>query len=234
MNTGPRNHVIAVVGGSGAGKSWLVERLCRALGENAGRLCVDDFYRDRSHLPLAERARMNFDEPDAIDWAELACAIRDGRDGLPMRVPRYDFATHSRPVAPRLQLPRPVLFVEGLWLLHDPELRRRFDLSIFLDAPADLRLARRLARDTVERGYTTEAVRQRLVGDVLPMHDRHVQPQRRWADLVLAQPFADHAVERLADRLHELLAERAVLSTWMRDTFRAELLSLLVDHEYCT
>ena len=226
--------LIAVVGGSGAGKTWFTERLCRALGENACRLSLDDFYRDRSHLPMARRARLNFDVPSAIDWVEAERTLEDCRNGLPTRLPRYDFATHCRGEKCRLWLPRPVAFVDGLWLLREPQIRRLFDLSIYLDTPTNLRHARRLARDTVERGYTADAVEQRLTQMVHPMHHRYVEPQKRLANVVLAQPLREAEVLPLADQLWDLLSAHGVLPTWSQEAFRTELLSLLVNHEYCT
>ena len=148
--------------------------------------------------------------------------------------PRYDFATYSRVPQPRFLCPRPVIFVDGLWLLRSAELRPLFDLKIFLDTPAALRHERRLIRDTLERGYSAGEVRERLRGKVLPMHDRYVEPQKRWADLVLAQPYHEAQVEQLANRLWTLLTRANVLPCWMHETFRAELLSLLVQHEYAS
>jgi uridine kinase len=235
MNTPANHQVIAVVGGSGAGKSWLVDQFCRIIGDKACRLSLDDFYRDRSHLPMARRARLNFDVPHAIDWSGAAKVLRDCRAGLPTAVPRYDFATYSR--RPELQVwqPRPIVFVEGLWLLRTAELRPLFNFTIFLDTPTTLRHARRVARDITERGYTAEAIRHRLIATVLPMHGRYVEPQKRWADLVLSQPYRPAEVEKLADHLWPLLARVGALPCWMHETFRAELLSLLlerVEHEY--
>lgn len=232
MSTPAPNTLVGIVGGSGAGKSWLVGRLCRALGDQACHLALDDFYRDRSHLPPARRARLNFDAPAAIDWTDAVRVLQDCRDGRPTAVPRYDFATYSRIDRLGTWSPRPVVLVEGLWLLRSPELRRLFDLKIFLDAPPPLRESRRLARDTVERGYSAESVRDRLAACVVPMHARYVEPQRRWADLVLTQPFREAGIRELADRLWDHLAERRLKPGWGRETFRVEIQSLLVDHEY--
>lgn len=231
MNPTPK--VIAIVGGSGAGKTWFVQQLCRVLGEHACHLALDDFYRDRSHLPLARRTQLNFDVPQAIDWEGAERVLRDCRTGQATRVPRYDFATYSRVEAREPWRPRSVVLAEGLWLLRPPGLRPLFDLKIFLDTPAALRLARRVSRDTAERGYSSQEVRQRLTTTVLPMHDRYVEPQRRWADLVLSQPFREADVQLLADRLWDLLSQTGLFPYWMHETFHAEMLSVLVDHEYC-
>lgn len=226
-------HLVAVVGGSGAGKGWLVERLCRLLGENACRLELDDFYLDRSHLPAARRAKLNFDVPRAIDWTWAERVLLDCRAGECTTLPRYDFSTYSRTPERRLWTPRPVVFVDGLWLLRPPAIRRLFDLKIFLDTPAELRCTRRLARDVTERGYSRELIDRQLRSAVLPMHDRYVEPQKKYADLVLTQPFRESELLELASRLWTLLSNAELLRPWQHETFRAELLSLLAQHEYC-
>jgi uridine kinase len=232
MTAAHRVQLIAVVGGSGAGKGWFVERLCRVLGDKACHLELDDFYRDLSHLPLSVRAAQNFDVPDAIDWEwaqRVLCACREGEA---VTIPGYNFATHCRTAGRTNWAPRPVVLVDGLWLLHRPEIRSLFALKIFLDTPASLRRKRRLVRDVVERGYSREAIEHQLRTAVLPMHERYVEPQKQWADLVLNQPFEEPQLTDLCDRLWTLLTNSAVIR-WEHETFRAELLSHLANHEYC-
>lgn len=225
--------LIAVVGGSAAGKGWLVARLCRLLGEQAAHLQLDDFYRDRSHLSPARRARINFDVPHAIDWPWAERVLRACCAGQPATVPRYDFTTHAR-VAPETPwAPRSLVFVDGLWLLRPPAVRRLFDLKLFLDTPPELRRSRRLLRDVTERGYTPDAVHQRLRTLVEPMHERYVEPQKRWADVILEQPFKEADLRRLADRLWNLLDAAGAAGGRSRENFRAELVRLLANHEYC-
>ena len=224
---------MAVVGGSGAGKGWFVDRLCRVLAGNACHLQLDDFYRDLSHLPLSVRAQQNFDVPDAIDWAGAERVLRACRNGEPTAIPTYDFATHCRTDENIPWDPRPLVLVDGLWLLHPPEIRSLFALKIFLDAPADLRRRRRLARDVAERGYTREAIEHQLRTAVVPMHDRYVEPQKQWADIILTQPFQEKQILNLCDRLWPLLADTGVIPCWEHETFRAGLLDLLANHEYC-
>lgn len=225
--------LVAVVGGSGAGKGWLVRRLCTLLGDKACHLQLDDFYRDRSHLAPSRRARVNFDIPRAIDWEWVQRVLRECRAGEPTSVPRYDFATHCRLSDQRPWTPRPLVLVDGLWLLRPPALRQMFDLRIFLDTPPALRRTRRLTRDTAERGYSAADVEHRFRTEVAPMHDRYVEPQKKWADVVLTQPFQEAEVVQLADRLWPLLADAALLQPWMHETFRAELVTQLANHEYC-
>lgn len=229
------NQLIAVVGGSGAGKSWLVEQIGRVLGDHACRLALDDFYRDRSHLPFARRAQLNYDSPAAIDWEDAIRVLRASRNGQAVEIPAYDFATYSRRPEPRFWCPRPVILVDGLWLLRSPELRAVFDLKIYLDTPPMLREERRIARDATERGYAPEEIRRRLADAVLPMHRKFVEPQRRWADLVLSQPYCEAEVELLTEKLWGLCSASGAFPCWMHETFRAELLSLLVhEHEYAS
>jgi uridine kinase len=224
--------LVAIVGGSGAGKGWLVDRLRALLQGKAAHLQLDDFYRDRSDLPLAARAQLNFDVPQAIDWSFAEAALMACRNGQPTRVPCYDFATHSRIGTGVMWQAAPIVFVEGLWLLRRPELRRLFALKIFLDTPADLRRSRRLERDVEERGYSTPDISRRFTMEVAPMHDRYVEPQKKWADLVVRQPFQPEQLTELAEHLWTLLEESAPYPRWMHETFCAELTALLTEHEY--
>jgi uridine kinase len=229
----PRVQLIAVAGGSGAGKGWLISRLCELLDGRAAHLQLDDFYRDRSHLPPRRRARLNFDAPHAIDWDWAVRVLRACRAGQTTNVPRYDFATHCRLTTGQPWEPRPVVFVDGLWLLRPPAVRQLFDLKLYLDAPTEVRRTRRLARDVAERGYSASMVEERLRTFVEPMHDRYVEPQKRWADLVLSEPFQAVELGKLASRLWALLERATLVQPWMHATFRAELLELLAKHEYC-
>lgn len=199
---------IAIVGGSGAGKSWLAERLQQCFGSQCARICLDNFYRDRSHLPAARRERLNYDHPRAIDWDRVQQFLHDTRAGRATFVPQYDFKTHSRK-APQLWEPKPVIVFEGLWLLSRAELRDEFDLSIFLDAPGWLRLRWRTARDLAERGRSAASVRQQFIAQVGPMHVRHVAPQRRFADVVLKQKIGKPEVDQVAGAICGLMQPAA-------------------------
>jgi uridine kinase len=195
---------VAIVGGSGAGKSWLAERLQRCFGKHCARICLDSFYHDRSHLPVRSRERINYDHPRAIDWARVTQFLLDAREGRTTFVPQYDFKTHTR-VAPELWEPRPVVIFEGLWLLTRATVRRQFDLSIFLDAAGWLRLRWRIERDVAERGRSAESVRRQFISQVGPMHVRHVAPQRRWADMVLKQKIGKPEIDQVAGAIWGLM-----------------------------
>ena len=196
--------LIAIVGGSGAGKSWLAERLQGELGELAGRIALDDFYRDGTPLPEARRARRNFDHPLAIDWKRFGEVLDDLSHDREAAVPQYDFTTHCRRPDPVVVRPRPVMLIEGLLVLHRPSLRRRFSLGIFVDCPARQRLARRLARDVLQRGRSAISVREQFHRQVQPMHARFVAPQRRLAEALVRSPVTADQVHRLASRIRDL------------------------------
>ena len=231
MNKTPQNHMIAIVGGSGAGKGWLVERLRRLLGERACHLPIDNFYRDRTNVVPGRRGSLNFDTPSAIDWARAEQAMRNCRDGRIARVPRYDFLAHRRLARATTLEPTPLVIVDGLSLLVHPPVRHLFDLKIYLDCPPGLRLRRRLASDVAERGRSAATVKRQFRSTVAPMHARFVEPQRQWADVILAQPFRKPDLILLADRLWALLSAASPLKEWMRVPFRSELLNLLEYHE---
>lgn len=198
MSTTKATRLIAIVGGSGSGKSWLADRLQDVLGDRAGRLSLDHFYRDRSHLPAGRRARLNFDHPDAIEWSRFDEVLEAMAEGRPASVPQYDFSTHCRREDRPPELAGPIMLIDGLWLLHRARIRRRFDLSIFLECTEEERLRRRLVRDVAERGRDADSVRRQFAGSVAPMHERTVAPQMRRADLVLPQPCTEVDVRRLA------------------------------------
>jgi uridine kinase len=205
-----RPFLVAIVGGSGAGKSWLACRLQKALGEKAAYCALDDFYRDRSHLPPRRRPRINYDHPRAIDWPGLERALRDCLAGQSTRIPCYDFQNHRRLSATKVLKPKPVVLVDGLWLLRRPALRRLFGLSIFVDCPAQARLSRRLVRDARLRGRTRSSVLAQFRRSVQPMHDRFVAPQRARADFVLRGRWGEDGVAKIVARLYAKLRERGM------------------------
>jgi uridine kinase len=222
--------IVAIVGGSGSGKTWLSRQIASAFPTKATTVSLDDFYRDRSHLENAQRCSINYDEPCAIEWDLLKEFLQAFRSNLPTQLPRYEFATHCRDPHGVECAPTPLLLIEGLWLLTDPEVRAMFDLSIFLDCPKNVRLERRLARDVVERGRTVEEVRRQFESVVAPMHHAHVDPQRRFADVVLHDPISDLDVEAVVGRVsnlicgemehHEAVAAGTAAEPWAQTEWR--------------
>jgi uridine kinase len=193
--------VVGVAGGSGSGKTALCRALAGFLGpERVSSLCHDAYYRDRGDLPAVERAALNYDVPDALDTPLFLQHLRALRAGLAVRPPRYCFVTHRRIGEEAAVEPRAVLLVEGILLLHEAKARRLLDVAFFLDVPDDVRLARRIARDTSERGRTRRSVLSQFEATVRGAHAAHVEPTKAFADVVLTN------VSRV-DRIAEIAAE---------------------------
>jgi uridine kinase len=197
--------LVAIVGGSGAGKTWLAKKLRAALEPDAAHFSLDDFYRDCSRIRPERRAKINFDHPRAIDWESMEKVLSDLQAGRAAKLPRYDFKTHSRIREKAALESKPMVLVDGLWLLHRRSLRRLFELKIFIDCPARTRRGRRLLRDLRSRGRTRNSILEQLKNTVEPMHERFVAPQRKWADIVLHHTFGAGDVRRLARELREKL-----------------------------
>jgi len=196
--------LIAIAGGSGSGKTWLAKELRRRLHPHAAIVTLDHFYADLARLPLPERAVRNFDAPGALDWRALAGVLSALRGGDSAVLPDYDFATHTRRPGGRRLRPKPVILVEGLWPWWRKGWRRLYDLRVFKIGDADFRLARRVARDTRERGRTEASVRNQWRRQVQPMHARFVAPQVRAADVVLPALAPEWRLARLTARIRKL------------------------------
>ena len=207
MNTETTFKLIALTGGSGAGKTWLADRLCQEFGDEAMSLSLDDFYCDLSPLTLSERERTNFDHPDAIDWPLFESVLRELQNGVTVSAPHYDFVSHTRLTEREPRSPQPFIFVEGLWLLWHPHVRELFDFRIFLDCIQSVRWQRRVARDVNKRGRTTDSIRKQFWKVVAPMHERFVEVQKAWADLVIDESITQTELGRLVTRIRALRGE---------------------------
>ncbi len=193
--------IIGIVGGSCAGKTWLAERLAEGAGAGAVRVSLDSFYRDRSDLSAARRARLNFDHPRAIDWPCFEEALQSCAAGGRFSAPEYDFSTHARRAGGVAFPPARVVIVEGLWLFRRPSVRRFLDLKIFIRSEMALCVSRRLERDTRERGRTASQVLEQWQSHAQPMFSRFVAPQERWADVILEAPVQRRDVAALLERI---------------------------------
>lgn len=196
--------LVALAGGSGSGKSWISRRLRDLAGGQVARIALDDFYHDLSHMPPSRRERVNFDHPAALDWERFRAVLDRAQRGQPTDLPTYDFTTHTRAATGRIWHPAPVVVVDGLWPWQPQGLLDNFQYRVFLDAPSDLRLQRRLVRDTLERGREARAVRHQFREQVAPMHNRFVQPQSRHAHQVLSSPVSPATLQTLWEKINQL------------------------------
>ncbi|MBK8480432.1 MAG: uridine kinase [Proteobacteria bacterium] len=180
--------VIAIAGGTGSGKTTVARELAAALpAGSAVILDHDAYYRDQRTLPLAERAQLNFDHPDALETELLVTHVETLRQRQPAELPVYDFKTHRRRAETRRVEPAAVVIVEGILVLAHEALRALCDLKVFVDTDADLRVMRRVRRDMEERGRSFASIREQYYGTVRPMHLQFVEPSKRWADLIIPE-----------------------------------------------
>lgn len=178
--------IVGIAGGTGSGKTTLANTIITYFGQHCTSLIdADSYYLDRSHLPLRQRHHCNFDHPDALDISLLANHIRALKQGNPIQKQIYDFATHTRKKETIRVSPRDLILVEGILIFALSEICELFDLKVFIDEEADLRLLRRVTRDVNERGRTLEAVFKQYLETVRPMHLQFVEPSKGKADIIL-------------------------------------------------
>jgi len=199
--------IVAIGGGTGSGKTTFAHRLVASLPHGVATVLDHDaYYRDLSARPFAERCRANFDHPDSLENELLDRHLEALRAGQRIEKPRYDFSIHTRVPGGEPLEPSTLIVVEGILALAVPMLRRHYDLKLFVDAPADLRLLRRIRRDLVERGRDIDGIAAQYESTVRPMHEAFVEPSRQHADLVLSG-LGDHAtaLRTTADALRHRL-----------------------------
>jgi len=198
--------VIGVAGGTGSGKTTVVREIVRRLGpEDVAVIQHDSYYRDRSAISPAERARVNYDHPDALETSLLVDHVRALREGNRVDVPVYDFSTHTRTTEVVPLVPRKVVIVEGILVLAEPALRDLMAMRVFVDTDADIRLIRRLRRDMRDRGRTLESVVDQYLETVRPMHLEFVEPSKRHAHIIVPEGGEnDVAVEMLVARIQAI------------------------------
>jgi uridine kinase len=199
--------VIGIAGGSGSGKTTVAQEILQRVGPpQIAFLQHDSYYKDLSGLPPTQRVEVNFDHPNSLETELLIRHIESLRDGKPVEVPIYDFATHSRTAQTFTVQPRRVILVEGILIFAEAELRKLFDVKIFVDTDSDLRFIRRLHRDITERGRTTESVIKQYQATVRPMHLEFVEPSKRYADVIIPEGgFNAAALDMVVARVEALL-----------------------------
>jgi len=200
--------VVGVAGGSGSGKTTVVKRLLEGLEPtSASLLHHDSYYRDSPELTLEQRAAINYDHPDSLETPLMAEHLRMLLAGHAVEVPQYDFTVHRRMAETRRVEPRPLIIVDGILVLAEPELRELMDIRVFVDTDSDIRFIRRLGRDTKKRGRTVESVIRQYQQTVRPMHLEFVAPSRRHAHIIVPEGGKNEvAISMLVARLRYLVA----------------------------
>lgn len=201
--------VIGIAGGSGSGKTTVAQEILQRVGpDRIAYIQHDSYYKDLTGLPPTQRAEVNFDHPNSLETELLIAHVEQLKRSQAIEVPIYDFSTHSRTERTFKVNPRGVIIVEGILIFADATLRELFDVKLFVDTDADIRLIRRMQRDITERGRTAESVIKQYQSTVRPMHLEFVEPSKRYADVIIPEGgFNTAALDMVVARIESLLRE---------------------------
>ena len=200
--------VIGIAGGTGSGKTTLMKRLVERFSADVTVLSHDNYYRCRDDMPFEERCKVNYDEPAALETDLMARHLDALRRGQAIDCPVYDFSQHNRSNETVRIEPKRVIIVEGILIFENKQLRDLMDIKIFVDTDADIRLCRRIRRDVRERGRTLESVIEQYQTTVKPMHEKYVEPSKRYAHIVVPEGGKNAvALEMIEGRIRRHLEE---------------------------
>jgi uridine kinase len=203
----PTPLVIGLAGGTGSGKTTVANVILQRVGpERIAYVPHDAYYRNAAELAAGPGAAINWDHPDALDTDLMVAQVAELKAGRAVALPVYDFTTNTRTAATRPVAPQPIILVEGILIFAHASLRALFDMKIFVDTDADLRLIRRLRRDIEERGRTAESVIRQYLATVRPMDLEFVEPSKRYADIIVPEGGRNEvAMEMIVARIEALL-----------------------------
>ena len=201
--------VIGIAGGTGSGKTTLMKNITSRFGDVMTVLSHDNYYRRHDELTYEERCKINYDEPAALETDLMAQHLDLLRKGQSIECPVYDFTRHNRSNETVTVVPKSVIVVEGILIFEDKPLRDLMDIKIFVDTDADIRLCRRIKRDVNKRGRTLESVLTQYQETVKPMHEKYVEPSKKYADIVVPEGgknlvALDMIMGRIARHLEEV------------------------------
>lgn len=200
--------VIGIAGGTGSGKTTLVKKIKEQFGNVVTVLSHDNYYRRLDHLPLEERAKVNYDEPKALETELMSLHLEQLRAGQAIDCPVYDFSQHNRSDETLHIEPTQVIIVEGILIFENKPLRDLMDIRIFVDTDADIRICRRIKRDVNKRGRSLESVIEQYQTTVKPMHEKYVEPSRRYAHIVVPEGGKNLvALDMIMGRIRQHLEE---------------------------
>ena len=179
--------VIGIAGGTGSGKTTLMDNIVAQFGDAVTVLSHDNYYRRLDHLAMEDRVKVNYDEPAALETELMVEHLQALRAGFAIDCPVYDFSQHNRSSKTLPLVPKKVIIVEGILIFENEALRNLMDIRIFVDTDADIRLCRRIRRDVRERGRSMESVIEQYQTTVKPMHEKYVEPSKRYAHIVVPE-----------------------------------------------
>ena len=179
--------LIGLCGGSGSGKSTIIELLEEEFPGQIAVIDMDNYYISRDELPFEERRLVNYDIPESLDWNEMIGHIKELKSGRTIRQPKFTFQTYERMKETEETRPAEILIVDGIFSLHQEELCQLYDVKVFVDVPSEVRLRRRMLRNIERYGRTEEFEQKQFFEKVNPMHEKYVEPCRKLADVIL--PF---------------------------------------------
>ena len=179
--------IIGLAGGTGSGKTTITRRLMQRFGADVSVIYHDNYYKEHHNMPYEERAKLNYDHPDAFDNELFIRAVRDLKAGKDVVCPVYDYSIHDRSDKTIVVKSAKVVIVEGILIYASKELRDLMDIKLFVDTDADVRILRRIKRDVRDRGRSLESVIDQYLTTVKPMHEQFVEPSKRYADLIIPE-----------------------------------------------
>ena len=198
--------IIGIAGGSGSGKSTLTKLLRQDFQNEVTVLNHDDYYLAQDDIPFEERCKRNYDHPDAFETALLISHLQALKAGQEIDCPVYDYTQYTRSAQTRRVSPAPVILVDGILILENPALRALFDIKIYVDTDADVRVLRRIVRDTKKRGRSLDSVIEQYLATGKPMHDAFVEPSKKFADFIIPMGGRNPVVlDMIQNRLREHL-----------------------------
>ena len=194
--------VIGIAGGTGSGKTTITKRLMERFKDDVSVIYHDNYYKAHHHMTYEERAKLNYDHPDAFETELLVEAVKELKRGNTVQCPVYDYTIHDRSDKTVTIKPAKVIIVEGILIFQCKELCRQMDIKIYVDTDADVRILRRIVRDVRDRGRSLESVVNQYLNTVKPMHEQFVEPSKRNADIIIPEGGHNHvALEMVMERV---------------------------------
>jgi len=201
-------YIIGIAGGSGSGKSTFAQRLKEAFPNDVSLISCDNYYLPHDDLSLEERALLNYDAPEALEFSLMVRHLEELKNGQIAMCPVYDFTQHTRSSRVTEIKPRPIILIDGILIFHDSALRECMDLKIYVETDADERILRRARRDMMERGRDLDSVIHQYLSTVKPMHNTYVKPTKVYADVILNGGKNEQAFLLVKAQIEQILNNR--------------------------